>query len=229
MAGLPEERNPAKPRYRPSLGDVCCIVFTVSTFADHALASGDGWGVSARGSFGPAAIVARPSGRVRRRRARVHGDEQRPHRGRELQLAARQRVDCRRRNPIQPNTAVILFYVLSGFVLGELLRRHAAATEIGHLGGFRGPAAVAAAAGHVAFDSVRGRGSGSAAPRIVCRHHSLVQPVRGGRHEPGDPPAKSARSVALDQFGLVVDLDRACDDRAVAAAGMVDCAHERVR
>jgi len=37
---------------------------------------------------------------------------------------------------IQPNTAVILFYVLSGFVLGESLRRHAAATEIGHLGGF---------------------------------------------------------------------------------------------
>src|SRR5262249_55305432 len=37
---------------------------------------------------------------------------------------------------IQPNTAVILFYVLSGFVLGESLRRHAATTEIRHLGGF---------------------------------------------------------------------------------------------
>src|SRR6185437_10091631 len=37
---------------------------------------------------------------------------------------------------IQPNTAVILFYVLSGFVLGESLRRHAAVRELGHLGGF---------------------------------------------------------------------------------------------
>lgn len=37
---------------------------------------------------------------------------------------------------IQPNTAVILFYVLSGLVLGELLRRRKAATELRHLGAF---------------------------------------------------------------------------------------------
>jgi peptidoglycan/LPS O-acetylase OafA/YrhL len=36
----------------------------------------------------------------------------------------------------QPNTAVILFYVLSGFVLGESLRRHTAASERSHLGAF---------------------------------------------------------------------------------------------
>jgi peptidoglycan/LPS O-acetylase OafA/YrhL len=33
----------------------------------------------------------------------------------------------------QPNTAVILFYVLSGFVLGETLRRRTASTETRHL------------------------------------------------------------------------------------------------
>jgi peptidoglycan/LPS O-acetylase OafA/YrhL len=37
---------------------------------------------------------------------------------------------------IQPNTAVILFYVLSGLVLGISLRRHAAANVRGRLGGF---------------------------------------------------------------------------------------------
>jgi len=36
----------------------------------------------------------------------------------------------------QPNTAVILFYVLSGFVLGESLRRRAAPNERSHLGAF---------------------------------------------------------------------------------------------
>jgi len=36
----------------------------------------------------------------------------------------------------QPNTAVILFYVLSGFVLGESLRRYTAASERSHLGAF---------------------------------------------------------------------------------------------
>jgi peptidoglycan/LPS O-acetylase OafA/YrhL len=37
---------------------------------------------------------------------------------------------------IQPNTAVILFYVLSGLVLGVSLRRHAAASVRGRLSGF---------------------------------------------------------------------------------------------
>ena len=37
---------------------------------------------------------------------------------------------------VQPNTAVILFYVLSGFVLGESLRRGTAASERGRLGAF---------------------------------------------------------------------------------------------
>ena len=37
---------------------------------------------------------------------------------------------------IQPNTAVVLFYVLSGFVLGEALCRRTAASEVGHLGAF---------------------------------------------------------------------------------------------
>jgi peptidoglycan/LPS O-acetylase OafA/YrhL len=37
---------------------------------------------------------------------------------------------------VQPNTAVILFYVLSGLVLGETLRRRNAATELRHLGAF---------------------------------------------------------------------------------------------
>jgi peptidoglycan/LPS O-acetylase OafA/YrhL len=37
---------------------------------------------------------------------------------------------------VQPNTAVILFYVLSGFVLGESLRRGEAASERGRLGAF---------------------------------------------------------------------------------------------
>jgi peptidoglycan/LPS O-acetylase OafA/YrhL len=37
---------------------------------------------------------------------------------------------------VQPNTAVILFYVLSGLVLGESLRRRNAATELRHLGAF---------------------------------------------------------------------------------------------
>jgi peptidoglycan/LPS O-acetylase OafA/YrhL len=37
---------------------------------------------------------------------------------------------------IQPNTAVVLFYVLSGFVLGESLRRRTAASELGHFGAF---------------------------------------------------------------------------------------------
>jgi peptidoglycan/LPS O-acetylase OafA/YrhL len=37
---------------------------------------------------------------------------------------------------IQPNSAVILFYVLSGFVLGESLRRRTAASGLGQLGGF---------------------------------------------------------------------------------------------
>jgi len=37
---------------------------------------------------------------------------------------------------IEPNTAVILFYVLSGFVLGEALRRHTPISELRHLGGF---------------------------------------------------------------------------------------------
>ena len=36
----------------------------------------------------------------------------------------------------QPNTAVILFYVLSGFVLGESLRRRPAPNERSHLGAF---------------------------------------------------------------------------------------------
>lgn len=36
----------------------------------------------------------------------------------------------------QPNTAVILFYVLSGFVLGETLRRRTASTETRHLMAF---------------------------------------------------------------------------------------------
>src|ERR1700749_3375680 len=34
---------------------------------------------------------------------------------------------------VQPNTAVILFYVLSGFVLGEALRRSRASGEAQHL------------------------------------------------------------------------------------------------
>lgn len=37
---------------------------------------------------------------------------------------------------IEPNTAVILFYVLSGFVLGETLRRRTAVSELRHFGGF---------------------------------------------------------------------------------------------
>jgi len=37
---------------------------------------------------------------------------------------------------LQPNTAVILFYVLSGLVLGESLRRHTAPNERSHLGAF---------------------------------------------------------------------------------------------
>ncbi len=37
---------------------------------------------------------------------------------------------------VQPNTSVILFYVLSGFVLGESLRRRTAASAVGHLGAF---------------------------------------------------------------------------------------------
>jgi peptidoglycan/LPS O-acetylase OafA/YrhL len=37
---------------------------------------------------------------------------------------------------VQPNTAVILFYVLSGLVLGESLRRRHAATELRHVSAF---------------------------------------------------------------------------------------------
>jgi peptidoglycan/LPS O-acetylase OafA/YrhL len=54
----------------------------------------------------------------------------------------------------------------------------------------------------------------------------MVQPIPVDSSQPGDPAAKLRRTFPLDQQRVVVDPDRAGDDRAVAADGMAEPTHE---
>ena len=119
---------------------------------------------------------------------------------------------------VQPNTAVILFYVLSGLVLGESLRRRNAATELRHLCAF----AVRRLWRLFAWSC----GCRSSLPPLSLYSSGMRRsPAQQGGStnscrlpcQPGNPAAKFARTFLFDQQRVVVDPDRARDDRAVAA------------